>query len=107
MLFAEAIVIFFGALVARGVAVAGEDGHAARYLWFGVALAVMALIAAGAMRRAWGVTLGWLVQLAALASAFVVPTMAVIGLIFLALWLWALIRGGQVDAAPPADTVAS
>lgn len=102
---AEAVVIFFGALVARGVAAAADDPKAGTYLWVGSALAVLALLAAGSLRRPVGVTLGWVVQVATLASAFVVPMMLVIGLVFLALWLWCLVRGQQVDAAASADTV--
>lgn len=104
---AEAIVIFFGALVARAVAAAGGDPRAGTYLWVGSGLAILAVLAAGSLRRPVGVTLGWIVQAATLASALVVPMMLVIGLIFLALWLWCLIRGQQVDTQASADTVTS
>jgi len=67
------------------------------------------------LRRPWGITLGWVLQLATLLSAFVVPMMLVVGLIFGALWVTALVQGVKMDAltrahaaeagsvTPPAD----
>ncbi|HYO17145.1 MAG TPA: DUF4233 domain-containing protein, partial [Dermatophilaceae bacterium] len=62
------------------------------------------------LRRPWGVTLGWVLQVATLACAFIVPLMLLVGLLFGALWLTALVQGHamdehtrQVDAAWHAD----
>ena len=55
-------------------------------------------VAAGLMRRPWGVTLGWVVQALTLLSALVVPMMLVVGLFFLALWVTCLVKGAQIDA---------
>lgn len=94
----QSIIIFFGALVARGVAVAGsESGSAGRYLLVGSAIAVLCVVAAGLTRKPYGVTLGWVVQLLTLASGLVVPMMFLVGLIFLALWVVSLLQGGKVD----------
>lgn len=94
----EAIVIFFGALVARALASAAGSGSADTFLAVGSGLAVVCLLAAGLMRRPWGVTLGWLLQAAAILTAFVVPTMLVVGLIFLGLWVLVMVQGAKVDA---------
>jgi hypothetical protein len=95
----QSIVIFFGALVARAVAATGADAdRATTYLVLGTGLAALAIVAAGTLRRPWGVTLGWFVQVATLLSAFVVPLMVVGGVIFLALWIVCLVKGGRIDA---------
>lgn len=94
----QSVVIFFGALVARALAAAGGDvSRSTAYLVVGSALALACVIGAGLMRRPWGVTLGWLIQLATLVSAVVVPMMFIVGLIFLALWIVCLVQGARVD----------
>ena len=95
----QSIVVFFGALVARGVSLAQSSGPATAYLLVGSALAVLCLIAAGLMRTPIGVTLGWLIQLATFASAVVVPLMAGVGVIFTALWATCLLQGHRIDTA--------
>lgn len=98
VLVGQSIAVFFGALVARGTAVAGADARATAYLWVGVGLAVLCVVAAGLMRTPYGVTLGWVVQVATFASAAVVPAMVGVGLIFLALWLGCLYQGPKAEA---------
>jgi hypothetical protein len=93
----ESIAVFLGALVARGLADAREEDTATTYLVVGLALAVACLLAAGLMRRPWGVTLGWLVHVAVLLSAYIVPEMLVVGLLFLALWVLCLVQGHRID----------
>ncbi|MCE1180596.1 MAG: DUF4233 domain-containing protein [Micrococcales bacterium] len=98
VLVGQSIVIFFGALVARGLAAAGGDeASASRLLWVGSGLAVLALVGAGLMRSPLGITVGWLVQVLTLASAFVVTDMLFAGLIFGALWVYCLHKGRQID----------
>lgn len=93
----QALCIFFGALVARGlVSAEGGDGSGT-YLAVGVGLAVLAFVAAGMMRRPGGVYLGWLIQLATLAGGFVVPFLFVLGIVFLVLWVVCLVQGERID----------
>ena len=95
----QSICILLGALVARGVTAAGEAGaRSTAYLLVGFGLGALCVVAAGLMRRPWGVTLGWVVQALTLLSALVVPMMLVVGLFFLALWVTCLVKGAQVDA---------
>ena len=93
----QGVVVFLGALVARGLAVADGDGAATGWLWVGVGLAVLCFLAAGLMRHPFGVTLGWLIQLATFASAAVVPAMAGVGLVFLVLWVGSLVLCRRVE----------
>jgi hypothetical protein len=94
----QSVIIFFGALVARALAAASGDPKATTYLLVGSGLAVLCLLAVGLMRTPFGVTVGWLIQLATLLSAFVLPMMAVVGVIFTGLWVVCLWQGQRIDA---------
>lgn len=94
----QSIIIFFGALVARGLSATGSNpSHAATYLLVGSVLAAVCLLAAGLMRRPFGVTVGWVVQALTLASGVIVPMMFVAGVVFLLLWVASLFVGGRID----------
>ncbi|NYG08045.1 hypothetical protein BJ986_002532 [Phycicoccus badiiscoriae] len=93
----QGIVVFLGALVARGLASATGDDRSHAWLWTGIGLALLCFLAAGMMRRPWGVTLGWLIQVLTFASALVVPAMLGVGLIFLVLWVGSLVLCRRVE----------
>lgn len=95
----QSIIVFFGALVARGMSLVESSGPATAYLAVGSALAMACLIGAALMRTPYGVTLGWLIQVATFVSALVVPMMAIVGVIFTALWVTCLVQGHRVDEA--------
>ncbi|MEO7059774.1 MAG: DUF4233 domain-containing protein [Lapillicoccus sp.] len=97
VLIGQSLAVFFGALVARGIGAAQADPASGTYLWVGSGLAVLCIIGAGLMRRPFGVTLGWVLQVATFLSALVVPLMFAVGLIFLALWVGCLVQGHKVD----------
>lgn len=97
VLAAQGVVVFLGALVARGTASARGDSAGGRWLWVGIGLAVLCFVAAGLMRRPWGVTLGWVVQLLTIAAALVVPMMLLVGLLFLALWVGSLVMCARAE----------
>ena len=90
--------MFFGALVARALAAATGSPASGTFLVIGSLLAVLCILDAGLLRRPWGITLGWALQLATLACAFIVPAMLVVGLLFGALWVLALVQGRAMDA---------
>ncbi len=94
----QSLAVFFGALVARSLAASQGRSSADQVMVLGSAIAVLCILDAGLLRRPWGVTLGWLLQAATLAAALVVPFMLVVGLLFLALWLTALVQGHKLDA---------
>jgi len=94
---AQGLAVFFGALVARGLAAAHGSGTSNTFLLIGSVLAVVCILDAGLLRRPWGITLGWVLQIATFAYAFVVPMMLFVGLMFGALWLTALVQGRSMD----------
>lgn len=98
VLFGQAIILSFFALVARGNAIAAgrpEDGE--RLMWVGLGLALIALVSSGLMRRPYGITLGWVVQALTWASALLVTAMVGVAIVFTALWVLLLVQGMKVD----------
>ena len=97
-LFGQAVILSFFALVARGNAIAdGRPADGQQLLWVGLGLAVLALVAAGLMRRPYGITLGWVVQALTWASAVLVTAMLGVAVVFTALWVLLLVQGSKVD----------
>ncbi len=97
-LLGQALSVFFGALVAWQLERALGEGDGGVLLWGGSALAVLCLVAAGAMRSRAGIYLGWLCQVLTVASAVALPAMVVVGLIFGLLWWLCLTNGLRIDA---------
>lgn len=92
----QSVLLLFGALVARGLARAG-GAQGDHLLLIGAGLAMLAILAAGLMRGPLGLPLGWLVQVLTWVSAVQVRMMLAVAAIFTTLWVWSLIKGGQVD----------
>lgn len=89
----EAIMFFFPMLVVFGkgtlppaVAFGGGIG----------AMVVLALTSRLTGNRA-GVGFGWLLQAAILATGFIEPFMFAVAVVFLALWVFCFVKGGQLD----------
>lgn len=98
-LFGQSIILSFFALAARGNALAdGRPEDGGRLLWVGLGLALLALVAAGLMRRPFGITVGWLVQVLTWLSAVVVPAMIGVAIVFTLLWVLMIVQGTKVDA---------
>lgn len=94
----EAIVVVFGMLVIFGLRVV-EPAVA----FTGGAVLILLLIAATrVVRYPWGQWVGHALQLALLATAFLEILAGVAAAIFVGFWIWALVKGRQLDAAKPA-----
>ena len=89
----EAIVIALSVPVM--ITVTGVDRGPA--LASGLGLAGLALVTAGLLRFRWAYALGWLVQVGALALGFVTGAMFVVGGLFGALWVLAIVLGRRVE----------
>lgn len=97
-LVAQALSVFLGALVAWQLdnALGGEQG--VRNLVALGAVSLLCLLAAGGLRTRAGVVLGWACQVLTLATAVLLPAMAVVALLFGLLWWWSLRAGSRIDA---------
>jgi Protein of unknown function (DUF4233) len=93
----QGLAVFFGALVARALAAAKDSPTSGTFLLIGSLLAVLCILDAAALRRPWGVTVGWVLQVATLACALIVPMMLPVGLLFGALWMTAMVQGSKMD----------
>jgi len=89
----EAILVFFVSLTAFGL-------RALQPLpaFLGGALFIVALIVvAGLLRYEWGIWLGWVLQALLIATGILLPAMFVVGTGFVAIWVYCLVRGRQID----------
>nr|WP_203621793.1 DUF4233 domain-containing protein [Streptomyces sp. SID8499] len=94
-LLGEFFVIGFAALVAMK-----DPDLSMGTVWTvsGIAM-VLCVLLCGVVTRPGGVVLGWALQIALIASGFVVPVMWFLGVVFAALW-WASVHfGRKIDAA--------
>jgi len=60
---------------------------------------VIAVLIAGALlaRFTLGLVLGWLAQAAVVATGFIAGAMFVVGIVFTAMWVFALVQGARID----------
>ena len=91
----EAIAVFLAIPV---VATNGSMGSTGVVVALGLALTVLLLFAVGTLRRSWGLTFGWLLQVPVIAIGLLAPAMFIVGGIFVVLWYVAIHQGSRVDA---------
>ena len=90
----EAFLVLFAVLAAVGLSDLPDST-----LWGGGgALVVACLVLAGAVRSRVGLALGTVLQVALLATGFVVTPMFFMGALFAGLWGWFLYLGSRIDA---------
>lgn len=90
----EAVVI--GLAVPVAIQVAGIPAAVAGGVWGG--LAVVALVLSALQRFGWAYYAAWVLQVAFVVSSFVVPGLAILGVVFLALWVAGVLLGRRTDA---------
>lgn len=94
----EAIVVFLGGLVIYGIA----DLPPGVERWWGIVagalLALAMVVLAALVRHRWAMVAGWLAQVVIVLGGLLVPALAVVGVIFGALWGYATIKGASLDA---------
>ena len=89
----EGMVIFFATLVALDL----SDIDDSTLWWVGGAAAVACVLAAGLLGRRGGYQVGSALQVLVVAAGLVVPAMFFLGVIFAALWFFALYLGRRVE----------
>jgi len=95
----EAPCVFFGGLVAKdlsGLGTAQAVGGASL-------IALLCVLTAGLLGRPGGYVLGSVLQVVVVATGLIVPAMFVVGGIFAALWVTALVKGGQLEGMEPRE----
>ncbi|GAA2508702.1 hypothetical protein GCM10009859_04550 [Kocuria salsicia] len=94
----EAFIVFFAALAAFGLVARDWSTPAKVWLMVGaVVLAAVFVMVCAVLRRPWGYAAGWVLQLALIATGFVVPAMFVIGAMCALAWWYAMVKGGSMD----------
>lgn len=94
----QALAALFAALVVFGLNRAGEVTVPSAWTWGGGLGLMLALAyASGQQRKRWGRVLGWVLQAPMLLAGLIVPMIAVIGGMFLVLWVTGLRLGGRID----------
>jgi len=71
---------------------------------FGGGAALLALLAAGTLRRPTGYYIGWLTQLVGIALGFLITSMFVVGVMFAAIWVVSFVLGKRLDQAKTAQS---
>lgn len=87
--------IVFGLAVPVMILLSDVPGLIAGFTGGGAAL--LALVAAGLMRRPLGYPLGWLTQLVGLGLGLLTSAMFIVGGMFLALWVLSFVLGKRLD----------
>ena len=76
-----------------------KDNHSGSVLWIGANIAVLMILCAGLLKKKWGWILGTLLQIAMVAYGAFVPSLFIMGTIFLGLWIAAIVVGRKGEAA--------
>ncbi|MEW1974299.1 DUF4233 domain-containing protein [Microbacterium profundi] len=69
----------------------------------GVVVALAMVAVAGMITKPWAITAGWVLQVIVALSAFFVPAVLLVVLVFGGMWAYATIMGARLDARRPAD----
>lgn len=91
VLIMEIFVMGFAMLIAK-------DQHDSFSIWTAVVIVLFVFFALGSLKSKLGWVLGWIAQLAMIAYGYFVFTMYFMGVIFLALWVAAIVVGRKGEA---------
>ena len=93
----ESIIVFLGGLVIYGL----RQTPGGLEPWWGIVagtvLAILMIATTGLLRHRWGIVLGWVLQGIVLLGALLVPALAIVAVIFGAMYAYATIKGGTLD----------
>jgi hypothetical protein len=94
----EAFVALFAVLTLWGLARAGHVDVPPAALW-GIGFGFVALLgwAAGQQAKPRGRVIGWVLQAPMILAGLILPAIAVIGLVFLAIWITGVRLGAKID----------
>lgn len=90
----ELVIVFLG-----GLTIFGLEATSPRELGIviGIVLALIIVLGLALMRTPAGLPVGWAVQVAMLATGFILPGSFIAGGLFAALWVYCWVVGGRID----------
>src|SRR5690606_37676213 len=97
LLYTEVGVVFFLTLTLYGLGTLEP-------LWAfggGATFAVLLIVAARFTYQRWGMGLAWALQLVLVASGLLNEMMFIVGLIFLAMWIYTMVKARQIERTAP------
>lgn len=98
----EAIVVFLVGLTIFGLRQLPDGIEQWWAIIAGAVVALACIAIAGMIMKPWAITAGWVVQALVALSAFFVPSILLVVLIFGGMWAYATIGGARLDARRPA-----
>ncbi|MFD5225748.1 DUF4233 domain-containing protein [Microbacterium sp. NPDC058342] len=100
----EAIIVFLAGLTVYGLKAMPESIPPWWGIIGGLVLAIAMIALAGAISRPGAIATGWVLQGLVLASAVLVPAIALVALIFGGMWAYATIGGARIDRRTPTQS---
>lgn len=97
VLASESIIVFLGGLVIYGLNVLPESIPSWWGIVAGVVLALLMLLTSGLVRYTWGIWIGWALQVVLALGGLLVPALAIVAVIFGAMYAYATIKGAALD----------
>ena len=97
LLYTEVGVVFFLTLVLYGLGTLEP-------LWAfggGAVFVLLLILAARLISRPWGMWLAWALQFVLVAAGFLNEMMFIVGLIFLAMWVYTMVKAKQIEQNAP------
>jgi hypothetical protein len=98
VLLLQAFVALFATMAAFGLGRAGwVTAPVNVVVGGGAATIVLLAFASGVQGRPWGRIVGWIAQIPLLAAFVIDPAIAILGVVFLGLWIMGIRLGGRID----------
>jgi hypothetical protein len=98
----EAVVVGLAGLTVFGLKALGPGIEPWWGIVGGAVVALAMIVAAGLMGSRAGIVMGWILQVIVLLSAFLVPAIGLVAIVFGGMWTYAMIVGGRADRAAAA-----
>lgn len=94
----QALAVLFATLLTWGLSRTDLVTLSAGWIWGGGTVLMVALFyITGKQKTRWGRIAGWVLQAPMIVAGLIDPAIAVIGVMFLALWIMGLRIGGRID----------